>query len=182
MITTHGRRMRAGMIALAAIAVLAGAACTPSALAAVYRGGTVPLDVTVPPQTISYDFAGCQTTITTPAINLTGATATIPATTIDPTKRLITIPNVTVDIPPTSVTGVSAGIVCRGVQIGSVTFSMTIGGTGSTQSATLDTVTKVLTLTQSSLTLANSSIDISGVGSFPLPPITVTLPTVTLKF
>ena len=67
---THNRRVRSGLIALAAIVAMAGAACTPSTLEAIYQGGTVPLDVTLPSQSVEYPFGPCSATLTTPAIDL----------------------------------------------------------------------------------------------------------------
>ena len=95
---------------------------------------------------------------------------------------MISIPNVTVVIPETTVSGVTAGVLCGGIQVGTVTFSMTVVGTVVTPAATLNTVTKVVTLTQPTISLDGSSLYVEGIGSIPLPPMTVDLPQITISY
>jgi hypothetical protein len=107
---------------------------------------------------------------------------TVPAFTIAPGQTMITVPNVTVNIPGATAAGGQAALQCNGVSVGSVSYSVSFSGTVSATSATLDTATKKLTLTSATLDLSAATVDIQGMGSFPLPSPTVTLPSITISY
>jgi len=178
---TRNRRVRAGVIALVAMVAMTGAACAALPPGS-YPGGTVPINVALPAQSLSYSAAGCTATLSTAPIVLSGATATVPAFSVASGQTSVTIPNVTVNLPGATLDGGTAALVCGGTTVGSVSFSISFSGTVSASSATLDTATKQITLTTTTVDLASASVSVSGGASIPLPIKTVTLPKITVKY
>jgi hypothetical protein len=179
-VTSNGR-VRAGVIALVAMVAMTAAACATLPPGS-YPGGTVPINVTLPAQNLSYGAAGCTATLSTAPIALTGATATVPGFSVASGQTSVTIQNVTVDIPGATLDGGTASLVCGTTTVGSVSFSISFSGTASSSSATLDTATKQITLTRTTVDLTSATVSVSGGASLPLPIKTVTLPKFTIKY
>ncbi|MFM7063170.1 MAG: hypothetical protein ACKO04_06730 [Actinomycetes bacterium] len=171
--------MRLGTAAFAAFAM---GACTPQPGSIPFDGGTFSVDVTVPPQTFSVDYLVCTTTATTDAINLTGATVTIPPISIDPSLSVISVPSATVDIPAGTSAAGSLTLTCFDRTFGPVEIQLSLAGSVTTQTATLNTATKTITLSSATLTLDGASIVIPGIRSIALPPIDVSLGSITISY
>jgi len=178
---TSNGRVRAGVIALVAMVTMTAAACA-SLPPGSYPGGTVPIDVTLPAQNLSYSAAGCAASLSIAPVVLTGATATVPPFTVASGQTSVTLQNVSVDIPGATVDAGTASLVCGTTTVGSVGFSISFAGTASSSSATLDTATKQITLTKTTVDLTSATVSVSGGASFPLPIKTVTLPKFTIKY
>jgi hypothetical protein len=188
MVTT-GRILRTGAATMIAALALLGAACAPSPDGApdpsMFDGGTYAIDVDVESQTHSVEymlwgFVSCTTTVTSPAVDLSGTVTLAPAE-MPEGLTSVRIPSASVQIPRATISVGSLSLSCDGHHIASVGLTLQFSAAASMQSATLDTVAGTVTLADPTLTITDASVTFTGDGAglapVQLDPITVTVPT-----
>jgi hypothetical protein len=191
MVTT-GRILRTGAAALIAAVALLGAACTPppegTPESSMFDGGTYAIEVDVESQSHSVDYmlwglVSCTTTVTSPAVDLSGTMTLAPAEMPDGLTS-VRIPSASVQIPRANISVGSLSLSCDGHHIGTVGLAMQFSAAGSVQSATLDTVARTVTLSDPTLSITDATVTFDGTaaGNAPvaLDPITVTVPTISI--
>lgn len=189
MVTT-GRFLRAGVATLIAAVALLSAACAPppdgAPEASMFDGGTYAIEVDVESQTHSVEYmlwgvVSCTTTVTSPAVDLSGTMTLAPAEMPDGLSS-VRIPSASVQIPQANISVGSLSLSCDGHHIGKVGLTLQFSAAASVQSATLDIVAGTVTLADPTLTITDASVAFTGSGLEPvqLDPITVTVPTISV--
>ena len=108
---------------------------------------------------------------------------TLPASTIDLSQPTVTLSGVTVNVPDATLAAGTFDVGCFGVTLATLTVQLSLVGTAEIGTATVDTVNRTVTLTDSTLDLVGSSIVLGGgLGTVPLPPISVPIPSFTISF
>jgi hypothetical protein len=185
--TLTGRRATATAV-LAGVLALLAAACAPAPGDpgtpgdGTFGGGTYPIEVAVPAQTVTstFDLFGlgtCTTTTTTPSFRLPG-TATLSAVEIDPDLTSVVVPEASIVLPGATVSAGSLALECFGVPLGSVGLAVDFDGAAEVRSARLDVATRTVTLTDPVVSITNASLTIGDLPPVPIDPFTVTVPTI----
>lgn len=151
-----------------------------------FDGGTYAIEVDVESQTHSVDYMlwgifRCTTTVTSPAVDLSGTMTLAPAEMPDGLSS-VRIPSASVQIPSATISVGSLSLNCDGHQVASIGLSLQFSAAASVQSATLDTIAGTVTLADPTLTITDASVTFTGAaaGTVPLDPITVTVPTISV--
>ena len=187
-VTTSRTRSAAVVAALVLVAV--ASACSPAPGSSTFQGGTYDLDLSLPPQHAEQSFpipgvGTCTITVDVPQISLPGATLTVGDAEFDQTAGTATIPNASVTVPHATVPIGTVALECAGHAVGSISVAVELEATGSVRTVVFDAVNRTLTLTQPQLSIPSARILVTGTGlelaPLELPPIQITVPTVSLQ-
>ncbi|UDY37538.1 hypothetical protein [Dermatobacter hominis] len=175
-----------------AVVIMLGvlAACSPQPGAPVFPGGTYDLDLSLPPQHLSETFpvanlGTCTVTVDSPEIRLDGATLTAGEGVVDQVDGTITVPDAKIVVPHSTIQLGSVALECFGNPVGSLSVAVEIEATASVQSAVFDAGERTLTLTQPTISIPTAKLIVTGSGTtlppFSLPPIDITVPTISTR-
>ena len=166
------------------------AACSPSPGMPVFSGGTYALRLAVPPQHASESFlvAGlgtCTITVDSPEILLAGATLTVGEATLDETESTATLADGKVDVPRQTVALGTVSLECAGNPVGSLDVAIDVQASATLKSVVFDGDDNTLTLVEPTISIPDAKLIVTGWGSslppIDLPPIDVTVPTVSIQ-
>jgi len=168
-----------------------GAACTPMPGTTWEDGGTYAVEVSIPSQEITNEFAlpfwlgFCVATVTTPEVEIPGTTVEVPPFEYEMGATTATIPGVTVELPRSRVSAGSFSLSCNGHELGRVGISIEFDGVVGIQSATLDLETSGVTLHDPTLRVTDAEATFAGApaGTPPvqLDPFTIQIPEFELR-
>lgn len=170
------RTRRGGLVLVAAVITLLGAACAPSG-----GGGlTIPLPpISLGGSTINVPLGGgiCNASVTLPSAPLTGITISVPSLSLG--LGTITVP-VGVSVPASTLTIPSVSFGCLGINL-STPIIVHIPNLAINENATVNLATGTLTLASSTINLNGLSVTIVNLGSLTIPlSTTITIPPITI--
>ena len=166
------------------------AACSPQPGAPVFPGGTYDVDLSLPPQhrTELIPVVGlgvCTATVDTPEIRLDGATVTVGEGVVAQVDGTVTIPDAKVVIPHQTAQLGSVSLACSGHPVSTLSVAVEIEATASVQAAVFHAGDRILTLTQPRISIPTAKLIVTGgagpLPPFALPPIDVTVPTISTR-
>ncbi len=179
-------RTRLRLLAVATMAVVVAAGCTPTPGSSVVDGGSYVVQVSIPPQYIANRFdlpfglGSCTAAVTTPAVDIPGTTVELPPFEYELGATTAHLPAVSIELPRSRVSAGSFSLTCRDQLIGSIGVVIDFDAVASVSGATVDLETMQVTLDQPTLSVTDATAVFAGApaGTQPVPldPITLQIP------